>query len=268
MKKRFLGIICFIYSIIIIYVWLFGMLKNFLAPNMQIYLKLSLIPMIIMGIVLSFNDKINYKFKVSDLVLLIPLIMIVFAGDGKLTVSLAKNRVVPLSNRASKTSDTEKNEIEDIPVEDKKDSVVIDNFFFDVKDSTYSYLADYITFMKGARKYIGKTIRTRGFVISYDGYLSDDYFILGKYSITCCAADAEFTGFIIKYDKSKVKDGEWFEVEGVLIPGKDLEGYDVLAIDASSVKKIDPKNEEQYVYSCSAYGNKACEEIQSYDLEY
>lgn len=37
MKKRFLGIVCIIYFLLIIYVFIINKLKNFLAPNMHIY---------------------------------------------------------------------------------------------------------------------------------------------------------------------------------------------------------------------------------------
>ena len=37
--KKFLGFICLAYSFIIAYLWIFNQLKNFLAPTMQIYIK-------------------------------------------------------------------------------------------------------------------------------------------------------------------------------------------------------------------------------------
>ena len=75
MKNKFLAVVCFIYSLLIIFVWFNGSLNNFLAPNMQIYLKLSIIPMVIMGIVIILN-KIHYKYRSTDLVLLLPIIMV------------------------------------------------------------------------------------------------------------------------------------------------------------------------------------------------
>ena len=40
--KKFLGIICLLYSGIIGYIWFNNKLKFFLAPNMQVYIKISL----------------------------------------------------------------------------------------------------------------------------------------------------------------------------------------------------------------------------------
>lgn len=265
MMKRFLGITCFIYSFLIIYVWFSGNLNNYIAPNMQYYIKGSIIPLIIMGLVLVTNRKINYKFKISDLLLLIPVILVFFAGDGNLSISIAKVKAT------SKTIKNEEEILYDVEYEVVGDNNEEDNivdFYFDIEDSIYYSLADYLTYMKGARKYVGKTIKVRGFAVDYSDYLTDDYFALGKYTITCCAADAEFTGFMIKYPNSKIQYGNWYEVEGRLELGKDKDGYTVMTINPVSVKEISNKDEKQYVYSCDTYGNDACKKLLEYDLEY
>lgn len=254
MKNKFLAVVCFIYSLLIIFVWLSGSLNNFLAPNMQIYLKLSIIPMVIMGIVIILN-KIHYKYRSTDLVLLLPIIMVFLAGDGNLTITLASNKI----NRV-KNSDEEI--IEYVP----EDNYDFDNVYFDVKDETYSYLANYITYMTGAKKFVGKTIRVKGFSIDYSDFLLDGYYAIGKYAITCCAADAEIAGFIIKTDE-KIKQNEWYEVEGVLEQAKDNEGYNIMVINVINIKKSNP-DKTQYVYSCETYGKDACKELQKYDFEY
>ena len=242
------------------------------------YLKISLVPMIIMGVVLVLNKSINYKFKISDLVLLVPLIMIIIAGDGNLSMALANNRVSRISkNKTTNTVINEKEEIKEEQQEQqeqqeqvvpKEEKIDLDDIYFDIKDSTYSYLADYLTYTNGARKFIGKTIRVRGFTVDYSEYFSKDYFAIGKYMISCCAADAEFGGFVVKYPFSKVKMNTWYEIEGVLVSGKDIDGDDIVAIEAINVKEISSKGEEQYVYQCNNYGDGKCSELQQYDLEY
>ena len=254
MKNKFLAVVCFIYSLLIIFVWLSGSLNNFLAPNMQIYLKLSIIPMVIMGIVIILN-KIHYKYKLTDLVLLLPIIMVFLAGDGNLTITLASNKINRVKNNDEEI-------IEYVP----EDNYDFDNVYFDVKDETYSYLANYITYMTGAKKFVGKTIRVKGFSIDYSDFLLDGYYAIGKYAITCCAADAEIAGFIIKTDE-KIKQNEWYEVEGVLEQAKDNEGYNIMVINVINIKKSNP-DKTQYVYSCETYGKDACKELQKYDFEY
>ena len=267
MKNRFLGITCYIYTAIIIYVWVTDLLKGFLAPNMQIYLKCSVVPMFIMGCVLCFG-KVNYKFKVSDLVLLLPLLMIICCGDGNLSMTFAKSKMTSISNKLENRDKKEQLPVDYEVVSSDKKIDENTEIYFDIQDSTYSYLADYITYMTGAKKFIGKTIKFRGFAVDYSDYLTDDYSAIGKYAITCCAADAEFSGFMVKYDSSKIKYGKWYEVVGVLEEGKDKEGYTVMTVNAISVKEISSKGEEQYVYSCASYGDGKCSDLLKYDLDY
>ncbi len=270
MKKRFLGIVCLLYSLIIIYVWFFNYLDNYIAPSMQIYLKVSVVPMIIMGVIFCFVD-CSYKFKVSDIVLLVPILMLFFAGDANLTTSLASNKVMKISRKdnnpviESVPKEEEKKE-EDIEI-NSSNELIDENIYFDIDDPVYSYLADYITYMSGAKAYVGKTIRFRGFAVDYSEFLADGYSAIGKYSITCCAADAEFSGFVVKYDFSKLEEKSWYEVIGTLELAKDNEGYDIVVVNPKSVSQI-ISNEKQYVYSCNNYGSDACSQLLKYDLEY
>jgi hypothetical protein len=117
MSKKYLGFICFIYSAIIFYVWISGLLRNFLAPNMQLYLKISAFVFIPMGLVLLFNNRVNYKFKISDLILLLPIVLLIIAGDGRLTASLANNRFNNISsnkNVINENKEENKEEVDNI----------------------------------------------------------------------------------------------------------------------------------------------------------
>ena len=285
MRKKFLGFVCFLYTSIILYVLISDKLKNYLAPQMQIYLKLSVIPLFIIGIVLWSIKNKKDKFKISDLILILPLIMLIVAGDGRLTVSFASNRI----NNYNKDRNVIKEDVTDddigikqdnnngVPLEEikeepdsniKNDLYDFSDTYFDVVDSTYDSLANYITYVPGASIYEGKTIRVKGFVITKEDYIPDGYFALGKYSVSCCAADATFVGFIAKYDINKVKNNNWYEIEGVLVKDKDKLGSDILAIEVINIKEIDGSKEEQYVYPCYAYDNGMCSEVQKYDLKY
>lgn len=261
--KKFLGVICLIYSGIIAYVWMFDEAKNFLAPTMQIYLKVALFPLIIIGIVLYFMEHIHYKFKVTDIVLLLPIIMFVFAGNGRLSASFATNRM----NFNSKVSN--KKIVKDISDDIKIDIKDYDftNPDFDIIDENYYELANYLTFLVDADKYSGKTVRVRGMASKVGEYISGNYIGIGKYGITCCAADAGFVGFLVKLDNQKIKINHWYEIEGVLTKTKDNAGYEVLVLTLASVKEIDSKSEEQYVYSCYTYGDGSCSEVDKYNLE-
>ncbi len=92
MRNKYLGLICLLYAGIIGYVWIFDKLKNFLAPQMQLYIKMALFPLIIIGLVMLFSSG-KGKFKFSDLALIFPLIMLIICMDGRLTLSLANNKM-------------------------------------------------------------------------------------------------------------------------------------------------------------------------------
>lgn len=260
MKKRFLGIIFILYSSIITYVLLSNKLRFYLAPQNQIYIKLTIIPLFIMGIVILVND-MHYKFKVSDLILLLPLIFLVLSGNARLSASFAKNRIIKnKDNRIKSNSNYEKKEEDNITYDFSKP-------YFDINDSSYLELSSYLTYSPKADRFIGKTIRVKGFALTKAEFLKEGYFAIGKYAITCCAADAGFTGFMIKNSKNKITTNNWYQVEGVLEKGKDNEGYDVMYIKIINIKEIDHKEEEQYVYPCYAYDNDACEALGKYNLE-
>ncbi len=253
--KKFLGIVCFIYSLIIVLIKLQGNLNNFLAPSMQKYILVSIPILIIMGLVLVFNNNIHYDFKFTDLILLLPLIMLVFAKDGRLTTSIASNKI---SN--TKTSD--------VINEEKSDDKQYDftNIDFDVKDESYITLEEYITYHYNPEKLVGKTIRVRGFVIKETNGIPKNYFMIGKYEVSCCAADAVFGGFLSKYDLNKINSNEWYEVTGVLKLTKNIYNEDSLYIDVKEIKKID--EEDIYVYPCHNYGDGNCSVMDNYELVY
>ena len=263
MKKRFIPIICIIYSIIVGYLIFSGKLSYFLAPNMQIYAYISVVPLFVIGLITLFKNS-NINIKVTDIILLLPIVMFLFVGDGTLSSSFAKNRANNINK--TKTTDNAKKE-EQEEVIDNKEEYDFSDVYFDVIDSTYQGLANYLAYTQGARIYSGKTIRVKGTIIKDEVYLNDNLVALGRLSITCCAADAEFSGFFVKIDASKVEENAWYEIEGVLEEGQDAEGYDILAIRAVNIKKVDaPK--EKYVYMCSEYGNGTCKDLQKYEFVY
>ena len=265
--KKYLGFICFIYLGIIIYIWFSNLLKNFLAPNLELYIKLSLIPLFFIGLVMIFNNKNNYKFKLSDLVLIIPLVAVILIGDGKLTTSFASNRIINLkSNEKVIKKEQIIEEKEDVKPNEENELYDFNNITFDIIDETYNELANYITFSPNSHKYLGETIRVRGFTLKNVPYLEKEYFMIGKYVISCCVADAEFIGFVAKYDLSKIKENTWYEIEGILEQGKDKEGMDIIYIKGINLKEIDSQSEEQYVYPCYAYDDGMCKELFKYDL--
>ena len=135
-------------SQIIIYVWSVGILKNFLAPTMQIYLKVSVFVLIIIGLNLLASENNEHNFKKSNLILLLPVLMLIFAGNGRLTTNFAKNRVSNYTKTTSKKeieTTIEKEEKIEEEVEEIEEPIDISNYDFskpdfEVVDENYNNL--------------------------------------------------------------------------------------------------------------------------------
>ena len=265
--KKYLGIICLLYSGIIFYVWFSGMLKNFLSTQMQVYIKIVAIPIFIMGII-SFSKNIEYKFKISDLLLFLPLIMLIGSGDGRLSLTLAQNRMGNFgTNKVTIIEEDSENEIIDSSSKEINDNEVA-SVDFEIIDQNYDYLSNYLTFSEKATRFRGSSIKVRGFSITEDDFLPEGYFALGKYIITCCTADAAFGGFYVKYDLSKIKNNTWYEIEGILNSGKDPSGHSIMYISVTRIKEINSDSEEQYAYPCYSYDDGLCKDVTKYNIGY
>lgn len=254
MKNRFLGFISLLYAFIIIYLCLTNNLNNVLAPQMHIYTKLSIIPLILIGLVFIFNKQ---NFKKFDLVLLIPLIMLILSGDFRLTTSLATNKEI--SNENNKIDNDYNDEID-------LEKIDFSHIDYDIVDASYGSVSDSLMYTTDPDYYEGKTIRLSGLSLKNSKIVSDNYFIIGKYLITCCAADAGFVGFVLNYDISKIKDNTWYQIEGVLKKVKLTDGTYVVGVKVATIKELDQKEENQYVYPCYTYSD-TCEEVTKLNLK-
>lgn len=270
MKKKFLGIIYILYSSLIFYILIKGYLKNFLAPTMQKYILFAMPVLLIIGIVIIFSKENHYKFKYTDLILLVPLIMLFLAHDGKLSTSLARNRSTSFksSNTVEKRKEKKEEAFKEEIMEEEGD-YDFTNVDFDVKDESYQFYSDQITYGSELDLLEGKTIRVRGFTLEKDSAIPKGYIGIGKYIISCCVADASYGGFIAKQKENlKLKDNTWYEVEGILKKGKDGYGNDILYIDIKKAKKIKKKDEELYVYPCFSYGDGSCPVFKEFNEKY
>ena len=266
MKKKYLGLICLLYAGIILFVNHYNILRNVLAPQMQIYLKCSVPVLVLMALIIFYSDKFHYNFKITDLVLILPLIMLIMAGDGRLTTSFASNRASNIktkNNSVKKTSTVNK---KDPKIDESK--LNFETVDFEVVDENYLDLGNYLMYNSKAEAYIGKTIRVRGFTIGDNSYLPEGLYGLGKYGVSCCVADAGYMGYIIKPNGHKIKENTWYEVEGYIERHSDLSGHDIFPITVVNIKEIDGKNEEEYVYPCYQYDDGSCDKLKKYDLKY
>lgn len=95
--------------------------------------------------------------------------------------------------------------------------------------------------------YTGQKVKVQGFVI-YPPELPEQYLLLSRFVITCCAADAYPVGLPVKLTQNRqvYPVDRWLEVEGQMIT-QNLGGKRQLTIQASSLKQIaEPQNPYDY----------------------
>ncbi|MCH5584806.1 TIGR03943 family protein [Shimazuella sp. AN120528] len=95
-------------------------------------------------------------------------------------------------------------------------------------------------------QFIGKKIRTIGFVYREEGFKADQ-FVIARLAITCCVADAGVVGFLLDTPESNLfKNDQWFQIDGTFGLKKNESG-DVPGLKMKSYKKV-PALKDSYVY--------------------
>ena len=95
--------------------------------------------------------------------------------------------------------------------------------------------------------YTGQKVKVQGFAI-HPKEFPDQFLMLARFVITCCAADAYPVGLPVKLTQSRAAyaPDTWLEIEGEMIT-ETLAGKRQLTIQASSIKPIDePKKPYDY----------------------
>lgn len=95
--------------------------------------------------------------------------------------------------------------------------------------------------------YSGQKVNVQGFVM-YPVELPEQYLLLSRFVITCCAADAYPVGLPVKLnqDRKAYPADSWLQVEGQMIT-ENLGGKRQLTIQANSLKQIpEPQNPYDY----------------------
>lgn len=95
--------------------------------------------------------------------------------------------------------------------------------------------------------YVGQKAKVQGFVI-HPPNLPNQYLLISRFIITCCAADVYPVGLPVKLPESRdaYKSDSWLEIAGEMTT-ETLAGKRQLTLAAKSIKSIDePKNPYDY----------------------
>jgi len=94
--------------------------------------------------------------------------------------------------------------------------------------------------------YVGQMARVTGFVY-HDPRLPTNQFIVSRFVITCCTADASAIGMIVNWNQSAdLTESSWVEVKGPVQASK-LGGQPIPLIEASYVQST-PQPDQPYLY--------------------
>jgi len=94
--------------------------------------------------------------------------------------------------------------------------------------------------------YLGQTARVTGFVY-HDPRLPANQFIVSRFVITCCTADASAIGMLVDWNPSAgLTESSWVEVKGTVKASK-LGGQPIPLIEASYVQST-PQPPQPYLY--------------------
>jgi putative membrane protein len=109
-----------------------------------------------------------------------------------------------------------------------------------------TYIKYFNTLSSFPKEFEGKEIQVKGFVY-YDDQLPKHQFVTGRFTITCCAADATVIGFITDPSEDvQLKANDWIEIKGKLKTTK-YRGMDMPMIEMESYQSISPPK-DPYVY--------------------
>ncbi len=92
----------------------------------------------------------------------------------------------------------------------------------------------------------GEAVDVIGFVY-HDPRLESNQFLVGRYTIACCIADATAIGISVNWDPSSgLQNNQWVRVQGKILVGQ-LDGQPVPQIEAEQVIPI-PEPDQPYLF--------------------
>ena len=119
---------------------------------------------------------------------------------------------------------------------------------FMIKDEDYAVF--YGDIMNEAKKYHGKTVRFRA-MISNRPELPVNVFAVGRYIMTCCEADMQFSWFIALYSRFYPIQGEkWVSLTAeITVQHHEAENIDIPILKIVDLYECDPPNERIATFS-------------------
>ncbi|CAG7649585.1 TIGR03943 family putative permease subunit [Paenibacillus allorhizosphaerae] len=102
-------------------------------------------------------------------------------------------------------------------------------------------------------RFVGKKLQLTGFVYRQQE-MKDNQFVVGRFTVQCCSADAAPFGVLAEYDRAKtLASDSWVTVTGTIQKGS-FNDMDVLQLKVENVAKAEPAK-TPYVYPNYEFGS-------------
>jgi putative membrane protein len=94
--------------------------------------------------------------------------------------------------------------------------------------------------------FTGQDATISGFVYR-DARFGQDTFLVGRFTVSCCVADASPVGLVVRWPETEsLPDNQWVEVSGRFEPGF-FDGQPTPILIVTSLERIDPPR-QPYLY--------------------
>lgn len=172
------------------------------------------------------------EMKIEKGVLLGFILLITFAAWGA---------IYPLKPISSATLLQRSSEINSVQNDIEIDRFTTNPAEFDIAEWNYLFQTD-----PNWQSYVGEKVDLEGFVYWEEGY-PEDYFMVSRFIISCCAVDARPVGILVSKEwKKEYKLDQWVNVTGEL-DLVEINGVETIVIIPSEIKQIEiPDN--PYIY--------------------
>ena len=101
----------------------------------------------------------------------------------------------------------------------------------------------FVDLIEHTDKYYEKEVELTAMVSSGKGLVKDQFYA-GRYVAICCAEDAQFVGFVAKYDKTIPKDGSWIKLRAILKQGEIDGKRRVIVLKVTKLEEVEAPEEK------------------------
>lgn len=213
-----------------------GKITLFIHPKMTKYIIFTVVIFIILisQQVKKLESSSVKKFKYSYLIFLVPIILATVVNPTTLSAKVIANKGVEISKQINslemtiESSDVVSSNIEDsftgtdliptdsIPTVAQQDNEVqYESSNYNTEDGAI-FLETIDTITSNLTGILGQETEIEGFIYLQDGF-EENQFVVSRYMMNCCAADAQIIGILCYYTGDfEFKADQWVKVTGII----------------------------------------------------